>query len=162
MTKKKISLIVSAIAVVLIVVFFIIGSNGYERVEKETWKAICNQDADKLITMCPDELLDNVSKEFKTSKKTLKENLKSLLKDFDFEYSDFEFGSVEEGYTSKDLDIYLYRFAEIVDYEAEPSKWVKVKIYDSNNNDSYIDYCLKIDNKWYSVLAMECIYESGL
>lgn len=87
--------------------------NGYERVEKETWKAICNQDADKLITMCPDELLDNVSKEFKTSKKTLKENLKSLL-------------------------------------------------YDSNNNDSYIDYCLKIDNKWYSVLAMECIYESGL
>ena len=160
LTKKKISLIVSAIVVVLVAVVFIIGSNGYERVEKETWKAICNKDADKLMAMYPDEFLDNVSKELKVSKKALKENLESNLKDIKVEYSDltFEFGSVEEGYTSNGLDEYLDYFAEMFDYEAEPSKWVKVKIHDNNNKYSN-DYCLKIGNRWYSVTAMTAIYE---
>lgn len=157
--KKSIIVLIIAIIFILVIGFFM---NSYKNTEKTLWKAIETENAKKIISMCPNDFVECVKTEIKSSTDYITNNLSNDLKKLNYNYDELSFQDYQT-YKKNEFPKYVKNFlsdmSDIVDYEVEPSKCVSVTVDFGNYTET--DYCIKIGNKWYSIETMRLVYNAA-
>ena len=148
--------------------------NTSENSIKRFYRAIENQNANKMLDCVPDDFIDDLIEDYDTSKKEIKSALERYLKDdwtANYVYNDYNPGTsidviliYNEKVSKFDLDDVAEELEDIgflVEDEFDPEDMKKAELYhvDFNNNDNryQIMYTFKYKGKWYCSNALNLV-----